>query len=481
MGNAPFFSFDVATRIKKTILLLTVPAFMTACGGGGESSAGGSVSSSDPITAPVTGGGSPISPPVDAGVVGKTYYVATNGNDANPGTFEAPFLTIQRVANTASPGDTIEIRGGTYPGAWIQPPSNPVANAWITLKPYNGEQVTITADGNPGSSWGTLVFFDPTCDITQYDRLDANGNPVPDGCKARDMYWSVEGLKLEGNPGRGSVVKIDTPHVRLINNNLSGSFSEIVKLVRTADDVEISGNEIHHNTGRDAQGIDIVGADRTWIVNNHIHDIYNIGIFAKGNSRNTVIEANRLETIQNRGIMLGNLTGKQFMKDGPYETYDGVVRNNIVRDTVGPCLGAASSWNVKIYNNTCYNVASSSQAAIFVSKESQWDQGNTNVEINNNIIVASASLGYVVKIALAGMSDNSTLHIDNNVYWSTNGGNVYFVWEDFPGVSGLNFAQWRGATSQDANSKFVDPGFVSTTDLSLAPNSPATGAGATIP
>jgi parallel beta-helix repeat protein len=449
----------VASRIKKAILLLAVTAFMTACGGGGGT--GDGMSGNDPAP----GGGDP-SPPVDAGIVGKTFYVATNGNDANPGTLAAPFRSINHAKDMVAPGDTIEVRTGTYPGAWIKPPANPVVNGWIRLKPYNGEKVTITALGNPGSDYGALVFYDPACDITQYDKLDASDNPIPDGCKTRDMYWSVEGLTLIGHEGHGNVVKIDTPHVRLVNNDLSGSWSEIVKLVRSADDIEIRGNVIHRNINSSAMGIDIVGADRTLVIGNTLYDIRNVAIFAKGNSRNTVIDGNTVKNSDNRGIMLGNLTGKAFMKDGHYETYDGVIRNNIVDNTWGPCLGAASSFNAKILNNQCHNAATNSQAAIFISKESQWDQGNTNVEIKNNLIVASSPYNYAVKVATGGMSDNRTLHIDNNTYWSTDGaGRVFFIWEGLPNVNvfGWNYDQWRkstddGGVPQDMNSKVAKPG-----------------------
>lgn len=51
---------------------------------------------------------------------GATYYVATNGSDANPGTEAQPWLTIQRAVKNGSvyrvPGDTVLIRGGTYYG-----------------------------------------------------------------------------------------------------------------------------------------------------------------------------------------------------------------------------------------------------------------------------------------------------------------------------------------------------------------------------
>ena len=40
--------------------------------------------------------------------------VATNGNDANPGTVTQPLATIQRAVNLVQPGGTIAIRGVTY-------------------------------------------------------------------------------------------------------------------------------------------------------------------------------------------------------------------------------------------------------------------------------------------------------------------------------------------------------------------------------
>src|SRR5690242_16656269 len=42
------------------------------------------------------------------------YCVSTTGNDANAGTMDAPFATLQKGVNTAAAGDTLWIRGGTY-------------------------------------------------------------------------------------------------------------------------------------------------------------------------------------------------------------------------------------------------------------------------------------------------------------------------------------------------------------------------------
>jgi len=44
----------------------------------------------------------------------RTIYVATTGNDSNPGTETSPYLNIQKAIDAAAPGDTIYIRGGTY-------------------------------------------------------------------------------------------------------------------------------------------------------------------------------------------------------------------------------------------------------------------------------------------------------------------------------------------------------------------------------
>ncbi|MCG8582518.1 MAG: right-handed parallel beta-helix repeat-containing protein [Bacteroidales bacterium] len=47
-------------------------------------------------------------------VSGKAYFVATNGNDNNPGTFEEPWKTWQKAFLMTGAGDTVYIRGGTY-------------------------------------------------------------------------------------------------------------------------------------------------------------------------------------------------------------------------------------------------------------------------------------------------------------------------------------------------------------------------------
>ena len=52
---------------------------------------------------------------------GTRLHVAKSGNNANAGTAESPFLAIGKAAETAQPGDTITVHGGTY-REWVRPP-----------------------------------------------------------------------------------------------------------------------------------------------------------------------------------------------------------------------------------------------------------------------------------------------------------------------------------------------------------------------
>lgn len=382
----------------------------------------------------------------NVGIAGRTYFVAMNGDDAASGMMlDTPLRTIERALALAGPGDTIDVRAGTYTptgnGFTLDRAGSPEAR--IKLKAHDGEHVILDAAGK------AYVLLFP----------------------GQSPYWIVEGFELRG--GTFYTVKIDSHQVHLVGNDLHGSSNDIIKLVQTSDDVVIYGNEIHHNNaprGANAQGIDVVGGDRTWIAHNYVHDTASIAIYAKGNSRNTIIENNRVENIPSRGIMLGQSTGVQFMWDGDYESYDGVIRDNIVVNTDDACLATASSINVKILNNSCLNAARLSHGAIFISNESEKQQPGTRIEITNNIIVSAGRPA--VKIGPNALTDARTLLLDRNVYWSA--GAVSFLSED------LNFAgdiaAWRATTGYDATSIIADPKYADAM-LALLPDSPAIDAG----
>src|SRR5437763_5657561 len=78
-----------------------------------------------------------------------TFYVATNGNDANPGTLATPFKTLYKAQSAminSSTIKTVTIRGGTYTlTANLNFYSQSNGQTWV---PYVNETVIIDGNGS---------------------------------------------------------------------------------------------------------------------------------------------------------------------------------------------------------------------------------------------------------------------------------------------------------------------------------------------
>jgi hypothetical protein len=71
------------------------------------------------------------------------YHVAKTGNDANAGTFASPYLTINKAAQMAQPGDSVIVHVGEY-REWVQPARDGASETMrITYKAAPGEDVVI--------------------------------------------------------------------------------------------------------------------------------------------------------------------------------------------------------------------------------------------------------------------------------------------------------------------------------------------------
>ena len=83
-----------------------------------------------------------------------TFYVAPTGKDTNPGTAAAPWLTIQRAANTVNPGDTVIVRPGVYKGAKFS--RSGLATAYIR---FFGQPGAIVNSPGPLNSKGDNLWI----------------------------------------------------------------------------------------------------------------------------------------------------------------------------------------------------------------------------------------------------------------------------------------------------------------------------------
>ena len=86
----------------------------------------------------------------------QEYFVATDGNDASPGTLEKPFKDPVKAAAKLMPGDTLVFRAGEYKCCMngtvgLAPSRSGEEGKPITFRNYKDEHVKV--DGN-GSDWG---------------------------------------------------------------------------------------------------------------------------------------------------------------------------------------------------------------------------------------------------------------------------------------------------------------------------------------
>lgn len=133
-------------------------------------------------------------------VSGKTYYVATNGNDLNNGTsLKTPYATWQKGINMAQPGDTIFVRGGIYYLSGINP--------WVTIDPTAHP----TGKGRSGTKAKPICFwaYPPDYESGNHPILDCKNayesygtNFSCFGLNAVE-YWHIKGITVRNAYQRG--------------------------------------------------------------------------------------------------------------------------------------------------------------------------------------------------------------------------------------------------------------------------------------
>ena len=70
-----------------------------------------------------------------------TYYVATNGDDDNPGTEAAPWESVDKAADTMEAGDTVYVKEGNYSGFDVS--RSGTADNYISYLAYPGDKPVI--------------------------------------------------------------------------------------------------------------------------------------------------------------------------------------------------------------------------------------------------------------------------------------------------------------------------------------------------
>jgi hypothetical protein len=259
------------------------------------------------------------------GTATKNYYVATTGSDANPGSEDAPFLTIAHADSRASAGDTIHVAPGTYKVAAPSLHSNGIvtrkngtssARIKFVSDLKGGAKIVVSGIGTAWHSKGSyidIVGFDIT-GSGRHGILAAGSNllisnnfihdlAVSGGCNGNggagiDTYGPVGNVVINANVIRnigdgmmGSCktvhgIYIANPNNIVTNNIVSGAAAVGINQWHGATAATIVNNTVFHNNigillGQGDGGM-TTGSRNNYVANNIVYDNKTYGIVEGG-------------------------------------------------------------------------------------------------------------------------------------------------------------------------------------------------------
>lgn len=333
--------------------------------------------------------------------VGNTYYVSPAGSDANPGTQQQPWRSIQKAANTAIAGDIVIVSGGSYKEVVTFRISG-VERAGVTeVRLTNGDRVTFPGALNnvlPGDS--LYIYFSrhsnngvyPIIEVgpdyvrvagasfieeTQFVRASiatpvkfqvAAGETVfidpkyesnwgPPARLIGASYVILDGFRVTGSQHAGVSFEQSSHHNVLQNGEIFNNWRPGVYVVNGSTYNMIVRNSIHNNgingpgegvyIGKSPQDGGPDSTHATHVIGNHIYNIItgDEGTDVKPGIQNTVIADNRYENcVSDWGVVLiGDLSSGSLI-------YGNTLRNNSGSASWAGAISVYGPDNL-IYNN----------------------------------------------------------------------------------------------------------------------------------
>ena len=259
-----------------------------------------------------------------------TLYVAPNGNDTNDGRTPDRPTTLTRATQIAQPGDTIYLRGGTYP---IQ---NRFTRSGTATQP-------ITWTSHPGE-WAILDGSDQT-PVTSGDRIWIQAN------------WNVfANFEIRNSPQEG--IQLYQAHDNLLTHLIThhNHYSGILVMQSNRNRFEYVTTHDNYDEfnqwgrqGDDADGISISSGDRNSVYRMISYNNSDDGIDT-WRSTNTTIDSSI--TFGNGRGAYGN--GNGIKAGGNYDTVNTLVINTIAFNNKANGFDDNTGQGVRFYNNTAY-------------------------------------------------------------------------------------------------------------------------------
>ncbi|MCP4338243.1 MAG: carbohydrate-binding protein, partial [Desulfobulbaceae bacterium] len=138
------------------------------------------------------------------------WHVSVKGADTNAGALNSPFLTIQRAADVAQPGDTITVHEGVYREEVAPPRGGTSDDMRITYQAAEGEEVIVTGSEIvkgwvhvQNDTWKVVIAdsyfegFNPFKDVIYGDWFISLGRDHHTGAVYLNNHWLTESVNLD--------------------------------------------------------------------------------------------------------------------------------------------------------------------------------------------------------------------------------------------------------------------------------------------
>lgn len=445
-------------------------------------------------------------------VLGIDYFVATTGDDSNPGTEVLPWRTVQKAADTMVAGDSVSIRAGVY-SEEVMPQNSGAPGSEIVYKAYPNEAVIIEGDPSPSGSTIHLEKFTSLHHL-RFENLTLRNAGFANFYAAASAIGPKHHITLNGLNVSGAYVGIlfqsGVTDSEIRECDLFGNQYNIY-LNRLCADIVIDENEIHDTailvpTDFNSNNINLYGATgenrRITITNNHVHHaiVQGIEVFhcedviVRNNhchdngATGIQIEANVTDGISRRIVVEDNLcenNSRTYQAETGIwidDSDDVIVQNNVIRgNEIG--LQITGSYRVIARFNTIHEnhrVPFINSSGVRVNSSTQRQGGGDDILVHNtihrnalnsqraNVVIGVLSshppVNRVVfknNIASESLNDRDlwiqwlTHEIDYNNYFDPPGaGSV--VWQEYL----VDWAYYLAVSGHDDNSLTTDPLYV---------------------
>jgi hypothetical protein len=458
--------------------------------------------------------------PEPAAAGASSYYVAQNGSDKNPGTEAKPWKTIQKAAESATPGSTVQIKAGTYyekVNIKVSGTSNKTA---ITFTNYKDDRVILDGSRSADSGQEDMIR------ISNKDYIRIIGLEITNHTTDKEDAL-LTGIGIWGK-GKGIEIKNCKIHRIWYTGASEASGAQAIAVYgrngkKPVSGLVIDGNEIWDIKCGSSEAVALNGnVDGFQFTNNKVHDTSNIGlsligdkklggkavcpVAADNRARNGFVGYNTMTGNSREGnpsypkndfsavgiyadgakdvviaynTCSGNDIGIEVSNETQGKLCSGItVRDNLIFRNKASGIQAGGydetrGWaaDCTFTNNTLYN-----------NDTKRLKRGEINIAKSHDLtfssnIVYTGSQNLAVITENFGPKDIYNITFHNNIYYGSGGSRgLRFSGTD---TGFVGFRMWQSKTGQDLASKAVNPRFknAGNNDFQLQQRSPAIDAG----